>query len=176
MLGYADMCQVKLHGGEYVPLEHMECKYGNSLYVDALAGGIMIYADGTMDRSVAFVQANKKEVTAWAEAKGIKTEWPALLQDIKVRAFVWDDMLKVGKAGGLGDLETLFNVTLLDGVNGDGPDAWTPANGSLTATNKLQRKVLPARKLPLLPLLSLLPTPLRRGQWALRPYVRPGKK
>jgi long-subunit acyl-CoA synthetase (AMP-forming) len=100
------------------------------------------------------VQANKKELTAWAESKGIKTEWPALLQDIKVRAFVWDDMLRVGKAGGLGDLETLFNVTLLDGVNGDGPDAWTPANGSLTATNKLQRKVLPA--LPPSP----LPAPL----------------
>ena len=42
--------------------------------------------------------------------------------------------------GGLGELETLFNVTLLDGAMGDGPDAWTPANGGLTATNKIQRK------------------------------------
>ena len=141
MLGYADMCQVKLHGGEYVPLEHMECKYGNSLYVDALAGGIMIYADGTMDRSVAFVQANKKELLAWAESKKLDTAWPALLQMPEARAFVWNDLLVTGKAGGLGDLETLWNVTLLDGSMGDGPDAWTPANGGLTATNKIQRKV-----------------------------------
>eukprot|EP00918_Siedleckia_nematoides_P023790 GHVU01051344.1.p1 GENE.GHVU01051344.1~~GHVU01051344.1.p1 ORF type:complete len:732 (+),score=185.52 GHVU01051344.1:2-2197(+) len=131
---------VKLLGGEYVPVEHMECKYANSLYVDALAGGMMVYADGTMDRSVAFVQANKKELLAWAESKKLTTEWPALLQTPEARAFVWNDLIKTGKEGGLGDLETLFNVTLLDGSMGDGPDAWTPANGGLTATNKIQRK------------------------------------
>jgi long-chain acyl-CoA synthetase len=134
---------VKLLGGEYVPVEHMECKYANSLYVDALAGGMMVYADGTMDRSVAFVQANKKELLAWAESKKLTTEWPALLQTPEARAFVWNDLIKTGKEGGLGDLETLFNVTLLDGSMGDGPDAWTPANGGLTATNKIQRKVIP---------------------------------
>ena len=134
---------VKLLGGEYVPVEFMECTYANSLYVDALAGGMMVYADGTMDRSVAFVQANKKELLAWAESKKLDTAWPALLQMPEARAFVWNDLLVTGKAGGLGDLETLWNVTLLDGSMGDGPDAWTPANGSLTATNKIQRKVPP---------------------------------
>jgi long-chain acyl-CoA synthetase len=131
---------VKLLGGEYVPIENMESKFGNSLYVDALAGGIMVYADGSMDRAVAFVQANKKELIAWAEANGVPPKYPELLQNIKARAMVWNDLLKAGKAGGLGELETLFNVTLLDGSMGDGPDAWTPANGGLTATNKLQRK------------------------------------
>jgi long-chain acyl-CoA synthetase len=131
---------VKLLGGEYVPIENMESKFGNSLYVDALAGGIMVYADGTMDRAVAFAQANKKELIAWAEANGVPTKYPELLQNMKARAMVWNDLLKAGKAGGLGELETLFNVTLLDGAMGDGPDAWTPANGGLTATNKLQRK------------------------------------
>jgi long-chain acyl-CoA synthetase len=98
---------VKLLGGEYVPIEHMECKFGNSLYVDALAGGIMVYADGSMDRSVAFVQANKKELVAWAEANGVSADYPALLSNGKARAMVWSDLLKTGKAGGLGELETL---------------------------------------------------------------------
>ncbi len=51
-----------------------------------------------------------------------------------------DDLNANGKAGGLGMLETLCNVTLLNGGMGDGPDAWTPSNGGLTATNKIQRK------------------------------------
>ena len=131
---------VKLLGGEYVPLEHMECKFGNSLFVDALAGGIMVYADGTMDRSVAFVQANKKELVAWAQENSVPSEYPALLQNDKVRSMVWSDLLSTGKSGGLGELETLFNIQLLDGAMGDGPDAWTPTNGGLTATNKIQRK------------------------------------
>jgi len=133
---------VKLLGGEYVPIEHMECKFGNSLYVDALAGGMMVYADGSMDRSVAFVQANKKELVAWAEANGVPSDYPALLKNDKARAFVWNDLITTGKAGGLGELETLFNITLLDGSMGDGPDAWTPANGALTAINKIQRKAV----------------------------------
>ena len=55
-----------------------------------------------------------------------------------------DDLNGNGKRGGLGDLEKLQNVTLLDGGMPPvkpGPDAWTPANGGLTATNKLNRRV-----------------------------------
>ncbi len=43
-------------GGEYVALEHMESKLSNSVFVDALAGGILVYAGGDVDRPVAFVQ------------------------------------------------------------------------------------------------------------------------
>jgi long-chain acyl-CoA synthetase len=43
---------VKLKSGEYVALEKMEMIYGNSDFVDAVAGGICCYGDGEMDRCV----------------------------------------------------------------------------------------------------------------------------
>ena len=51
-----------------------------------------------------------------------------------------DDLNMHGKTSGLGELEKLHNVTLLNGNMGQGPQAWTPANGGLTPTNKLNRK------------------------------------
>jgi hypothetical protein len=39
-----------------VALEHMESKLSNSVFVDALAGGVLVYAGGDVDRPVAFVQ------------------------------------------------------------------------------------------------------------------------
>jgi hypothetical protein len=39
-----------------VALEYMETKYGNSEFVDGLAGGILVYAGGDVDRASAFVQ------------------------------------------------------------------------------------------------------------------------
>jgi long-chain acyl-CoA synthetase len=33
---------VKLKGGEYIALEKMEMTYGNSIFVDAIAGGICV--------------------------------------------------------------------------------------------------------------------------------------
>jgi hypothetical protein len=56
------------------------------------------------------------------------------------RKVVLDDLNRHGKEAGLGELEKLLNVTLLNGNLGQGPDAWTPANGGLTPTNKLNRK------------------------------------
>eukprot|EP00960_Hanusia_phi_P033133 750298-Hanusia_phi.AAC.3 len=131
---------VKLKGGEYVAIEHMEMKFNNSVFVDALAGGILVYAGGDVDRSVAYVQVNKGELEKWAKTEGIDVPYPQLINDARARKVVFDSLAVEGKKGGLGDLEKLFNVTLLDGQMGQGPDAWTPQNGGLTATNKLQRK------------------------------------
>lgn len=179
---------VKLKGGEYVALEFMENKYGNSEFVDALAGGLMVYAGGDVDRSVAFMQCNKKALLDWAKGVGIDMPFEALikvilalapgpksrpapcplpqlklsapaasaglcpcperspdawachLQDPRARRAVLDDLNAVGKKSKLCDLEKLLNVTLLNGAMGDGPEAWTPVNGGLTATNKLNRK------------------------------------
>eukprot|EP00285_Hemiselmis_virescens_P018878 CAMPEP_0173379554 /NCGR_PEP_ID=MMETSP1356-20130122/2452_1 /TAXON_ID=77927 ORGANISM="Hemiselmis virescens, Strain PCC157" /NCGR_SAMPLE_ID=MMETSP1356 /ASSEMBLY_ACC=CAM_ASM_000847 /LENGTH=754 /DNA_ID=CAMNT_0014332911 /DNA_START=52 /DNA_END=2316 /DNA_ORIENTATION=+ len=131
---------VKLKGGEYVALEFMETKFGNSEFVDALAGGVMVYAGGDVDRAVAFVQCNKIALTAWAKANGVSGEFEALINEPKCRKAVLDDLNAHGKKAGLGDLEKLLNVTLLNGGMGQGPQAWTPANGGLTPTNKLDRK------------------------------------
>jgi len=132
---------VKLKGGEYVALEFMENKYGNSEFVDAIAGGIMVYAGGDVDRSVAFMQCNKAALMAWAKSAGINdVPFEQLINDPRARKAVLDDLNAVGKKAKLCDLEKLLNVTLLNGAMGDGPDAWTPVNGGLTATNKLNRK------------------------------------
>uniref|UniRef100_A0A7S1EAA8 AMP-dependent synthetase/ligase domain-containing protein n=1 Tax=Hemiselmis andersenii TaxID=464988 RepID=A0A7S1EAA8_HEMAN len=131
---------VKLKGGEYVALEFMEVKFGNSEFVDALAGGIMVYAGADVDRAVAFCQCSKVALTNWAAANGISGEYEALLQNPKCRKAVLEDLNAHGKKAGLGDLEKLLNVTLLNGGMGQGPQAWTPVNGGLTPTNKLDRK------------------------------------
>ena len=60
-----------------------------------------------------------------------------------------DELIKVGKSGKLGANEILAGVTLVAGTGeptrgADQPplfhDPWTPQNGALTATNKLNRK------------------------------------
>jgi len=134
---------VKLKGGEYVALEYMETKFGSSTFVDGVAGGILVYAGGDVDRASAFVQAARKPLEAWAKDNGIAEPYEKLLAHPLARKAVLDDLNSQGRRAGLGDLEKLQNVTLLDGgappVN-PGPDAWTPSNGGLTATNKISRK------------------------------------
>lgn len=78
---------VKLKGGEYVALENMETKFNNSDFVDALAGGIMVYAGGDVDRAVAFVQCSRKVLCDWATANGVNGTYEALLSDPRVRCF-----------------------------------------------------------------------------------------
>ncbi|EER16633.1 Long-chain-fatty-acid--CoA ligase, putative [Perkinsus marinus ATCC 50983] len=63
---------VKLKGGEYIALENMESIYGGSEYVNALAGGVMVFGDCTMDRPVALVQVNIKRLEKWATDNGIE--------------------------------------------------------------------------------------------------------
>merc|ERR1711998_444574 len=62
---------VKLKGGEYVALEQMEAVFGTSTYVNGVNGGVMVYADGDMDRSVALVQVNMIKLKQYAEANNI---------------------------------------------------------------------------------------------------------
>jgi long-chain acyl-CoA synthetase len=131
---------VKLKGGEYVALEFMEVKFGNSDFVDALAGGVMVYAGFDVDRPVAFCQCSKVALTNWAKDNNVSGEYEQLLEDPRCRKAVLEDLNAHGKKAGLGDLEKLLNVTLLNGGMGQGPQAWTPANGGLTPTNKLDRK------------------------------------
>lgn len=42
--------------GEYIAIESMESTYANSVFVNGIAGGIMCYGSGEMDRPVALVQ------------------------------------------------------------------------------------------------------------------------
>jgi long-chain acyl-CoA synthetase len=126
---------VKLAGGEYVALEFMEMVFSNCEVVDAVLGGVMVYADGTMDKSVALVQPNKAAIEAWAkENLPNETNYAEILKSKQTTKFVTAQLNEEGKRCDLGRNGLIGNVALVH----DYP--WTPVNGCLTATNKVQRR------------------------------------
>mmetsp|Transcript_20848 Transcript_20848/g.30557 ORF Transcript_20848/g.30557 Transcript_20848/m.30557 type:complete len:716 (+) Transcript_20848:45-2192(+) len=126
---------VKLKGGEYIAIEMMEMSYGNSKFVDAVAGGICCYGDGDMDRPVALMQLNEPVAMAWAKDNGVAGDFETLKNSKELMAAVMTDMKNEHKKAGLSHLEKLVAVAFLT-------DPWTPDNGCLTAANKLQRRVV----------------------------------
>jgi len=137
---------VKLKGGEYVALEQMEAVFGTSEFVNGINGGVMVYADGDMDRSAALVQANMIKLRQWATENNVSGDDEELCLNAECRKAVLTDLNRNGK-GKLSPLETLSGVHL---VSGSGPmefpgttrSPWTPANGFLTASNKTDRTAL----------------------------------
>jgi len=130
---------VKLKSGEYVALEKMEMVYGNSEFVDAVAGGICCYGDGDMDRCVALFQIAKPASMQWAQKTGLigKTEQEGDWEKVKNSKELYDHVMGCFKKehgnSDLSHIEKLIAVCMLD-------DPWTPENGCLTAANKLQRR------------------------------------
>lgn len=139
---------VKLKGGEYIAIENMEKEYSTSAYVSGANGGILCYGDGDMDRPIAFVVVDEKKLAGWAGSVGLQygDDFPALCATPEANAEVLRALVKAGKDGNLGPNEILAACLLLPGT---GPqdnqpaqfnDPWTPENGMLTASNKLNRK------------------------------------
>jgi long-chain acyl-CoA synthetase len=126
---------VKLQGGEYIALEKMEMVYGNSTFVDSVNGGICCYGDGDMDRPVALVQLRESAAMLWAKQKGIKKDFPSLLESPEMNQAVLEDMVKEYQKSELSHLEKIVAVALLS-------SPWTPENNCLTAANKLQRNLI----------------------------------
>lgn len=128
---------MKLAGGEYVALEFMEMVLSNCELVDAVLGGVMVYADGTMDRSVALVQPNKLAMMAWAqEHLPNETHYADILQSKLAVQFVTAQLNAEGKRCNLGRNGVIGRVGLVHEC------PWTPLNGCLTATNKVQRRAI----------------------------------
>merc|ERR1711972_1185159 len=136
----------KLKGGEYIAIEAMEKEYSTSAYVNGVHGGIMCYGDGDMDRPVALVQANTAELERWAAAQGIAYKtMEELCKNPTAEKAVLDSLNAAGKAGDLAANEVLCAIALIPGtgpMEGEATPAspWTPENGGLTASNKLNRK------------------------------------
>lgn len=124
---------VKLKGGEYIAVENMEMVYGNSTFVDAVAGGICVYGDGDMDRAIALMQLNEPVAMAWAKDNNVSGTFKDLLNNKALNDAVLKDMNNEGAKGGLSRLEKLVAVKFL-------ASPWTPENGCLTAANKLERR------------------------------------
>lgn len=136
---------VKLKGGEYVAIEAMEKEYSTSAFVNGVNGGIMCYGDGDMDRPVAFVQANTVELEKWAKNSGVTySNVEALCADPAAEKMVLDSLLAAGKKGELGANEYLCAIGLIPGTGSQteltSTSPWTPENGGLTASNKMNRK------------------------------------
>jgi long-chain acyl-CoA synthetase len=126
---------VKLKGGEYVALEKMEGVYGNSNFVDAIAGGICCCADGDMDRPVAIMQLNETVAMTWAKANGVAGDFEKVKESKELYTAIMADMHAQQKKSDLSHLEKIIGVALLT-------TPWTPENGCLTAANKLQRRIV----------------------------------
>lgn len=124
---------VKLKCGEYIAVENMEMVYGNSSFVDAVAGGICCYGDGDMDRPVAVMQLNEPVAMKWAEENGVRGSFDEIKKTKELNDAVLKDMQSEAKKGGLSHLEKLKAVSFVG-------EAWTPENGCLTAANKLERR------------------------------------
>lgn len=127
---------IKLKGGEYIAVENMEMSYGNSRFVDAVAGGICCYGDGDMDRPIALMQLNPVVVMNWAKENNIAGDFNSLKDSKELYDAVMNDMVSEFKNAGLGRNEKLVAIALIAN------DPWTPENGCLTAANKLQRRAV----------------------------------
>jgi long-chain acyl-CoA synthetase len=127
---------VKLKGGEYIAVENMEMTYGNSHFVDAVAGGVCCYGDGDMDRPIALVQLNQVVVMNWAKEVGIADDFNIVKNSKELYAVIMQDMERENKNASLGYNEKLIVIAFIS------DDPWTPENGCLTAANKLQRRAV----------------------------------
>ena len=140
---------IKLKGGEYIAIESMEKEYSTSSYVSGVNGGLMCFGDSDMDRPVAFVVADEKKCCAWADQNGVEYgTFAELCASPEMNKEVLSSLIKAGKSGKLGANEILAGILLLPGTgkkDNEYPkfeDPWTPENGALTASNKLQRRVI----------------------------------
>ncbi|CAJ1966739.1 unnamed protein product [Cylindrotheca closterium] len=126
---------VKLKSGEYVALEKMEMVYGNSSFVDAVAGGICCYADGDMDRPVALFQLSKPITMKWAKEIGIPGDFETVKKSKDLYNAIMASFIEEHAKSDLSHIEKLKAATILT-------DPWTSENGCLTAASKLQRRVV----------------------------------
>lgn len=108
---------IKMQGGEYIALEKVEAVYRGSQYV----GNIMVHGDSSHPRAIALVSPNEKNLGELAKSLGVEEK--SMHTDKKVREAVLKDLVGTGKKGGLGGLEMVSNVVLVD-------DEWTPTNVS----------------------------------------------
>jgi len=137
---------VKLKGGEYIAIEQMEAVYGTSTWVDAKNGGIMVHGDGDMDKPVALIQGNMVALRKWAEENGVSGDDVAICANEKTVKMVLADLLSIGKDK-LAINEKLCAIAVISGTGsavwpGDDKSTWTPENGFLTASNKIDRNAI----------------------------------
>ena len=124
---------IKLAGGEYIALEHLEAIYKSCPFV--ANGAVIGNPDHTQPAMV--IQAHPVNLPIFARKMGLSTseDLEHLCKDPKVIEACLRDLNETGKKQGLRGMELLEAIVLT-------PDEWTPESGFLTAAQKLQRKTI----------------------------------
>lgn len=122
---------VKLQGGEYIALEHLESVYKSVPFV---ANGAVI-ANSQHTHPAMVIQAHPINLPHFAKARGLGDhgDLDHYCQDPKVIDACLKELNDTGRKQGLKGMELLEAIVLT-------PDEWTPESGFLTAAQKLQRK------------------------------------
>ncbi|TDZ25222.1 Acyl-CoA synthetase FUM16 [Colletotrichum orbiculare MAFF 240422] len=123
---------VKMQGGEYIALEKLESVYRSSPFVQ----NIMVYGDGEHSRAIAIVAPNEKVLSEEAQKLGVDEH--DMHTNPKVVDAVLKDFISAGRKAGLTGLEIVGGVVIAD-------EEWTPDSGLVTATQKLNRRVIKDR-------------------------------
>jgi len=124
---------VKLQGGEYIALEHLESIYKSVPFV---ANGCVM-ADQQHTQPAMIVVAHPVNLPMFAKKNNLSQsdDLEELCKDKKVVDGCLKEMNDVGRKQGLKGMELLEAIVLTD-------DDWTPESGFLTAAQKLQRKTI----------------------------------
>ncbi|KAF5007859.1 hypothetical protein FDECE_5774 [Fusarium decemcellulare] len=123
---------IKMQGGEYVALEKLESIYRG---VQGVAN-VMIYADSQHTRPIAVVMPDDKALAGIA--RGLDVDEKNMHTDTKVRDAILKGLQTTGRRAGLSSIEIVSGVLITH-------EEWTPSNGLVTATQKLNRRGLRER-------------------------------
>ncbi|CCF33415.1 AMP-binding enzyme [Colletotrichum higginsianum] len=120
---------VKMQGGEYIALEKLETVYRGSPFV----ANLMVYGDGEHSRAIAVIAPNEKALAEEAQKLGVDEH--SMHTHKKVVDAVHKDLVALGRKAGLTGLEIIGGVVLTE-------EEWTPDSGLVTATQKVNRRVI----------------------------------
>jgi long-chain acyl-CoA synthetase len=123
---------VKLSGGEYIAVEHLESIYKSC----SLVANGSIVANGEHSQPMMVVVAHPQNLPIFAKKNGLGEgeDLEALCLDEKVVDAALKELNNVGRKQGLKGMELLEAIVLAS-------DEWTPESGFLTAAQSEQRRV-----------------------------------
>ena len=115
---------VKLKGGEYVAIEKMETCFNACRWANGAAGGVFVFADGTVDRPIAVLQLDPMQTKKWAKENNISYDTPAKFEEVckhpHLATIVLNELNNAGKEAGNFSLnEKLSHVILVSGTGSD---------------------------------------------------------
>ncbi|KAL5315222.1 hypothetical protein ACEPPN_017873 [Leptodophora sp. 'Broadleaf-Isolate-01'] len=123
---------VKTLNGEYIALEKLESLYRSATIV----ANLCVYASTSESHPIVLVQPAEPALIKLADTLGVKGHGIGdLVHEEKIQREVLHQMQAIGRRSGLAGIEMIVGVVLAD-------EEWTPQNGLVTATLKLNRKAL----------------------------------